>query len=62
MHHWCYCIINCVYVLIIDLWMYNFFYISYTTKTMLYSKRRKNLGGGEINAPTEDLIGQIDHI
>ncbi len=29
---------------------------------MLYSKRRKNLGGGEINAPTEDLMGQIDHI
>ncbi len=24
---------------------------------MLYSKRRKNLGGGEINAPTEDLMG-----
>ena len=29
---------------------------------MLYSKRRKNLGGGEINAPTEGLMGQIDHI
>ena len=23
---------------------------------MVYSKRRKNLGGGEINAPTESLI------
>ncbi len=29
---------------------------------MLYSKRRKNLGGGVKNAPTESLIVLIDII
>ncbi len=29
---------------------------------MLYSKRRKNLGGGAKNAPTESLMGLIDYV